>query len=82
MALLTNRETREAEDARCQVEENVPLAQLMLHSLTPAQVQLIDRALMDIGPFGEVRLVKVKGRLRFIQRVESEDALQASQEDE
>lgn len=44
-----------------------------LKVLTPAQVMEIDRALEEIGPFGEVRLVKVKGRVRFIQRLESQD---------
>jgi hypothetical protein len=37
------------------------------------QIKLIDRALSDIGDFGEVRLVKMKGKLRFIQKVKSED---------
>ncbi|HEY76499.1 MAG TPA: hypothetical protein G4O00_10005 [Thermoflexia bacterium] len=47
----------------------------LLRVLTPAQVLEIDRALEAIGPFGEVRLVKVKGRLRFIQQMESRDLL-------
>jgi len=45
-----------------------------LKFLSDRQIALIDRALSDIGPFGEVRLVKAKGRLRFIQRLDSEDA--------
>lgn len=53
---------------------NVPLSHLTLHSLTPRQVQMIDDALRDVGPFGEVRLIKVKGRLRFIEKPESLDA--------
>jgi len=52
----------------------VPLSHLTLHSLTPRQVQMIDDALRDVGPFGEVRLIKVKGRLRFIEKLESLDA--------
>jgi len=44
---------------------------VLLHFLTPAQVRLIDRSLKRAGPFGEVRLVKVKGRLRFVQTLES-----------
>lgn len=47
-----------------------------LRILTPEQVLQVDRALASIGPFGEVRLVKVKGRLRFIQQLESRDLLQ------
>lgn len=53
---------------------SVPLSHLMLHCLTPRQVQMIDDALRDVGPFGEVRLIKVKGRLRFIEKLESLDA--------
>lgn len=53
---------------------NVPLFHLTLHSLTPRQVQMIDEALREVGPFGEVRLIKVKGRLRFIEKLESLDA--------
>ncbi len=44
-----------------------------LRVLTPEQVLEIDRALEAMGPFGEVRLVKVKGKLRFIQRLESRE---------
>lgn len=46
-----------------------------LEILTPDQVLAIDRALQSIGPFGEVRLVKVKGRIRFIQKLKSNDLL-------
>jgi len=56
----------------------VPPSQLMLHSMTPRQVQMIDQALRDIGPFGQVRLVKVKGHLRFIEKLESLDVLKGS----
>lgn len=35
-------------------------------------VHQIDEALRKVGDFGEVRLVVVKGRLRFIQIVRSE----------
>lgn len=52
---------------------SAPLSHLMLHSLTPRQVQMIDDALREVGPFGEVRLIKVKGRLRFIEKLESLD---------
>lgn len=33
----------------------------------------VDEALRRLGPYGEVRLIVVKGRLRFIQTVRSED---------
>lgn len=33
---------------------------------------LIDRALQEVGDFGEVRLLVEKGRLRFIQKTRSE----------
>jgi hypothetical protein len=46
-----------------------------LEALTPEQVRQVDEALASVGAFGEVRLVKVKGKLRFIQRLESRDLL-------
>jgi len=45
-----------------------------LRFLNQRQIARIDRMLADMGPYGEVRLVKKKGLLRFIERVESEDA--------
>jgi len=45
-----------------------------LRFLSSRQIARIDRMLADMGPYGEVRLVKKKGTLRFIERVESEDA--------
>ena len=50
--------------------------------LTPEQVLQVDRALASIGPFGEVRLVKVKGRLRFIQKLDSHDLLRGDRTSE
>ncbi len=38
------------------------------------QVMLFDEALSRVGPFGEVRLIKNKGKLRFIQTLESRSA--------
>jgi hypothetical protein len=52
-------------------QESVPNDNLTF--LNPQQVARIDRALEKVGPFGEVRLVVVKGRLRFIQIMHSED---------
>ena len=43
-------------------------------TLTPALIQQIEQALAEVGAFGEVRLVKEKGRVRFIKRVTSEEA--------
>ena len=54
--------TRERDSAT-----NEPISAHRLHSLTPAQVLTIDRALTSLGPFGEVRIVKAKGRVRFIE---------------
>ena len=44
-----------------------------LEVLTPCQITQIDQALTELGPFSEVRLIKSRGRLRFIQKVESEE---------
>lgn len=41
--------------------------------LTWQTVRRVDEALCQLGSFGEVRLVVVKGRLRFIQTVRSEE---------
>jgi hypothetical protein len=43
-----------------------------LKVLTPRQIQKIDDALVRSGPFAEVRLVKNRGKLCFIQEVETE----------
>jgi hypothetical protein len=41
--------------------------------LTRQTVRRVDEALCQLGPYGEVRLVVMKGRLRFIQTVRSEE---------
>lgn len=46
----------------------------MLPALTAEHRQQIERALAEVGDYGEVRLIVEKGRLRFIQRVTSEEA--------
>ena len=46
-----------------------------LSQLTPGQVRAIDRALASIGGFGQVRIVKNKGRVRFIETLVSRDLL-------
>ena len=43
-----------------------------LRVLTVKHIMAIDEALRSLGPYSEVRLIKNKGRLRFIQKVESE----------
>jgi hypothetical protein len=54
--------------------EEVLLLPRPLRVLNRGQIARIDRLLSDLGSYGEVRLIKVKGRLRFIVRVESEEA--------
>ena len=49
-----------------------------LKVLTARQVQKIDDALAGLGPFAEVRLVKNRGKLRFIQKVESMSIMEGS----
>ena len=46
-----------------------------LKVLTSRQIQKIDDALAGLGPFAEVRLIKNRGKLRFIQKLESESVL-------
>ncbi len=58
-------------------QERVALSE-PLALLTPDQVIQVDQALASIGPFGEVRLVKVKGQLRFIQKLDSRDLLRGN----
>lgn len=41
--------------------------------LTRQNVRRVDEALSRLGPYGEVRLIVVKGRLRFIQTMRSEE---------
>ena len=43
-----------------------------LKVLTLRQIRQIDEALADLGPYAEVKLIKNKGKLRFIQKTESE----------
>ena len=59
-----------AED-RCTLTLSRPL-----RSLTAWHIQRIDQALASTGPFAEIRLVKNKGKLRFIQTLESEGMLE------
>lgn len=45
-----------------------------LRTLTPDQVKRIDEALAEVGPFGEVWLVKKGGTLSLMRVLESEAA--------
>jgi hypothetical protein len=44
-----------------------------LRFLDPHVVRRIEQALCKVGDFGEVRLIVVKGQLRFIQIMQSEN---------
>ncbi len=46
-----------------------------LQFLDTEQVKMIDEALTQLGPFGEVRIIVEKGRLRFLVVQKSIDAL-------
>lgn len=48
--------------------------------LNPFLITRIDRALSEVGEFGEVRLVVMKGKLRFIQIMQSESVSEPPQE--
>jgi len=43
-----------------------------LRFLNPEAVSRIDQALREVGEFGEVTLIVMKGRLRYIQITQSE----------
>ena len=49
------------------------VSDLALKVLSCSQIQRIDNLLSGLGPFGKVRLIKQKGRLRFVEKVESFD---------
>ena len=51
-----------------------------LKFLRQSQIHMIDDALMEVGKFGEVRLIVTKGRLRFVVTQRSHDALQWEEE--
>jgi len=42
-----------------------------LRVLSPSDVLTVDRALAEVCPFGEVRLIVRRGRLRFIEKIKS-----------
>lgn len=51
-----------------------PLSTIVLKVLTYSQVRKIDEMLSEMGDFGELRLIVKKGRVRFIEKLESYDA--------
>ena len=55
--------------------DQIRVSDLSLKVLSGSQVQRIDSLLDEMGPFGELRLIKKKGRVRFIEKVESIDLL-------
>lgn len=48
-----------------------PDDRVVLRFLTPSQVQIIDRMLTSTSPYAEIRLVKERGFLKFMQVLES-----------
>ena len=50
-----------------------------LRVLKREHIRQIDDALAKLGPFGEVRIIKQRGKLRFIQKVESENITEGSE---
>lgn len=67
---MTETKVLAGEKTRCTLTLDRPLK-----FLTSRQIQQIDEALAGVGPFAEVRLVKNRGKLRFIQKLESESLL-------
>ncbi len=57
-----------------QAVDTIPLQlERSLRCLSVRHIHAIDDALVAIGAYGEVRLIKNGGKLRFIQTVKSED---------
>ncbi len=46
-----------------------------LNILKLEHIAQIDEALSELGPFGEVRIIKQRGKLRFIQKLESQSII-------
>ena len=69
------------EVARGTSSETLPVLALdrPLNVLRLEYIRRIDDALSELGPFGEVRLIKQRGKLRFIQKVESKSMLGPSE---
>ena len=52
--------------------QNLPYGSLDVKFLKPNVIAAIERALNDVGSFGEVQLVIEKGHLRYIRTIKSE----------
>ena len=66
-------EHRATREAATQLEATNSLSlDRPLRCLSIRHIQAIDDALVAIGPYGEVRLIKNGGKLRFIQTVKSQ----------
>jgi len=61
--------------------ETLPVLTLArpLRVLKLEHIRQIDDALAKLGPFGEVRIIKQRGKLRFIQKVETENVTEGSE---
>ena len=61
--------------------ETLPVLKLErpLSVLNFEHIRQIDDALAELGPFGEVRIIKQRGKLRFIQKMESENITEESE---
>jgi hypothetical protein len=73
-AALRHNDRKETHDMiRQPTEAPVPYERIgALRFLNPEAVSRIDQALQEVGEFGEVTLIVMKGRLRFIQITQSE----------
>ncbi len=67
---------RSAQDPALPSTRHAALHELPIFLTAPVACQ-IEEALRQVGDFGEVRLVVVKGRLRFIQIMRSENIQEA-----
>ena len=64
-----------AKDTSCETS-SVLVLDRPLSVLKFEHIRQIDDALAELGPFGEVRIIKQRGNLRFIQKVESESIME------
>jgi hypothetical protein len=69
--------TAMAKDTSCEILPVLTLDR-PLSVLKVEHIRQIDDALAELGPFGEIRIIKQRGKLRFIQKVESEDITEGS----
>ena len=53
------------------MDETTLLADLKLQRLTAEHIKRIDEMLEEVGEYGEVHIIVQKGKLRYINKVES-----------